>query len=79
MDVMRMRAHSPDPDPPGRIIFYIAILRKPKLTEYAEEKKTKEYPSSLHPYTSPPSYMLPAVPTIYTLVYLTSFSPSKTV
>ena len=36
-------------------IFYIAIPGKPKLTEYAEEKKTKEYPSSLHPYTSPPS------------------------
>ena len=36
-------------------IFYIAIPRKPKLTEYAEEKKTEEYPSSLHPYTSPPS------------------------
>ena len=36
-------------------IFCIAIPRKPKLTEYAEEKKTKEYPSSLHPYTSPPS------------------------
>ena len=36
-------------------IFYIAIPRKPKLTECAEEKKTEEYPSSLHPYTSPPS------------------------
>ncbi len=36
-------------------IFYIAIPHKPKLTEYAEEKKTEEYPSSLHPYTSPPS------------------------
>ena len=33
----------------------LAIPRKPKLTEYAEEKKTEAYPSSLHPYTSPPS------------------------
>ncbi len=62
-------------------IFYIAIPHKPKLTEYAEEKKTKEYPSSLHPYTYVTALVnvIGCFGYIYTLVYLTSFSPSKTV
>ena len=64
-------------------IFYIAIPRKPKLTEYAEEKKTEEYRRI--PLLSTPLHVTALVNVIgcsgyiYTLVYLTSFSPSKTV